>query len=274
MSDEKCQLTSNEVVARLRAHTEKEWNGYRFLMRDAADEIERLTRELAKARGKLRDDWNRFMDALRAEVGRHLNADETFDRKRFEKAPCYICGYNGAGYYQPGLHRCAAQYHGYKLPIEQVSSDPLANNVDELEYRRQEMTTMGDEIRFQRAEIERLTRERQEWQDAAEKKGVAWFSKAEECDRLRAALEALYECQVSSESTEERRPKVSAAMRLAREALRPADETRLAGALEFLPDETAECKHEWRPTLAENATHAFRCRKCGEFKRRAPNETK
>ena len=34
-----------------------------------------------------------------------------FDRKRFEKAPCYLCGYNGAGYYQPGTHPCAEKYH-------------------------------------------------------------------------------------------------------------------------------------------------------------------
>jgi len=33
------------------------------------------------------------------------------DRARFEKAPCYLCGYNGPGYYQPGTHSCAAKYH-------------------------------------------------------------------------------------------------------------------------------------------------------------------
>jgi hypothetical protein len=27
---------------------------------------------------------------------------------RFDRAPCYICGYNGEGYYQPEQHTCAA----------------------------------------------------------------------------------------------------------------------------------------------------------------------
>lgn len=29
----------------------------------------------------------------------------------FEEAPCFICGYNGPGYYQPEQHPCAALYH-------------------------------------------------------------------------------------------------------------------------------------------------------------------
>ena len=33
------------------------------------------------------------------------------DKKRFEKAPCYLCGYNGPGYYQPNQHPCAVRYH-------------------------------------------------------------------------------------------------------------------------------------------------------------------
>lgn len=33
------------------------------------------------------------------------------DRKRFEQAPCYLCEYNGPGYYQPATHPCAARYH-------------------------------------------------------------------------------------------------------------------------------------------------------------------
>lgn len=35
-----------------------------------------------------------------------------FDRKRFEQAPCYLCGYNGEGYYSSNIHPCAAIYHG------------------------------------------------------------------------------------------------------------------------------------------------------------------
>jgi hypothetical protein len=33
------------------------------------------------------------------------------DVKRFDCAPCYLCGYNGAGYYQPDQHPCATRYH-------------------------------------------------------------------------------------------------------------------------------------------------------------------
>jgi hypothetical protein len=33
------------------------------------------------------------------------------DVSRFEKAPCYICGYNGVGYFQPSVHPCAEKYH-------------------------------------------------------------------------------------------------------------------------------------------------------------------
>lgn len=29
----------------------------------------------------------------------------------FEEAPCFLCGYNGPGYYQPEQHPCAALYH-------------------------------------------------------------------------------------------------------------------------------------------------------------------
>jgi len=33
------------------------------------------------------------------------------DRARFEKAPCYLCGYNGPEYFQPEQHLCAERYH-------------------------------------------------------------------------------------------------------------------------------------------------------------------
>lgn len=36
---------------------------------------------------------------------------DRIDKRRFEKAPCYLCGYNGPGYYQPNTHPCAAKYH-------------------------------------------------------------------------------------------------------------------------------------------------------------------
>jgi len=36
---------------------------------------------------------------------------DRLDRRQFEQAPCYLCGYNGEGYYQPKTHPCAVRYH-------------------------------------------------------------------------------------------------------------------------------------------------------------------
>lgn len=38
-----------------------------------------------------------------------------FNRQLFERPPCYICGYNGQLYYQPGMHPCAQFYHQHAL---------------------------------------------------------------------------------------------------------------------------------------------------------------
>lgn len=43
--------------------------------------------------------------ALRAELERYKRA---LRRRGLSPAPCDICGYNGAGYYQPSQHECAA----------------------------------------------------------------------------------------------------------------------------------------------------------------------
>lgn len=34
-----------------------------------------------------------------------------FNRQLFERAPCYLCVYNGELYYQPTKHPCAKLYH-------------------------------------------------------------------------------------------------------------------------------------------------------------------
>jgi hypothetical protein len=52
---------------------------------------------------------------------------DEFDRKRFEQAPCYLCGYNGAGYYQPATHPCANRYHASQQGEKRVTPlSPLA----------------------------------------------------------------------------------------------------------------------------------------------------
>lgn len=37
--------------------------------------------------------------------------DMLFARGAMEEAPCFCCGYNGPGYYQPGTHPCAKRHH-------------------------------------------------------------------------------------------------------------------------------------------------------------------
>ncbi len=41
------------------------------------------------------------------------------DKLRFERAPCYLCGYNSHDYYQPNVHPCAKLYH---MPEDTVES--------------------------------------------------------------------------------------------------------------------------------------------------------
>lgn len=59
---------------------------------------------------------------------------ETIDRRRFERAPCYICGYNGPGYFHRDTHACAVQYHDgpaargeqYEKPASLATDEALA----------------------------------------------------------------------------------------------------------------------------------------------------
>lgn len=37
--------------------------------------------------------------------------DMLFARGAMEEAPCFCCGYNGPGYYQPDTHPCAKRHH-------------------------------------------------------------------------------------------------------------------------------------------------------------------
>lgn len=53
---------------------------------------------------------------LRKATGEMVRLVETppesvMDVARFAQAPCYLCGYNGGGYYQPATHPCAERYH-------------------------------------------------------------------------------------------------------------------------------------------------------------------
>lgn len=37
--------------------------------------------------------------------------DRLFRSRAMDTPPCFCCGYNGHGYYQPGTHPCAARHH-------------------------------------------------------------------------------------------------------------------------------------------------------------------
>ena len=34
-----------------------------------------------------------------------------FAMDAMKEAPCFCCGYNGPGYYQPDVHKCAERHH-------------------------------------------------------------------------------------------------------------------------------------------------------------------
>lgn len=40
--------------------------------------------------------------------------DMLFARGAMEDAPCFCCGYSGAGYYQPATHPCAKRHHALR----------------------------------------------------------------------------------------------------------------------------------------------------------------
>lgn len=49
-----------------------------------------------------------FADA-EIEIGRLQ--DMLFELGAMRYAPCFCCGYNGPGYYQPATHSCAIRHH-------------------------------------------------------------------------------------------------------------------------------------------------------------------
>jgi hypothetical protein len=49
-------------------------------------------------------------DLLDKKVMRKLH-DRLFAIGAMEEPPCFCCGYNGHGYYNPAQHACAARHH-------------------------------------------------------------------------------------------------------------------------------------------------------------------
>ena len=55
-------------------------------------------------------------DRLRADLAQAQKDAERFKKRLFElremeNPPCFVCGYNGSGYYSPDTHNCAANHH-------------------------------------------------------------------------------------------------------------------------------------------------------------------
>jgi hypothetical protein len=77
------------------------------------------------------------------------------DTTRFATAPCYLCGYSGAGYFQPKTHPCAVEYHRINDLMEALR-DPLiaAERVFKLERELAEMTEERDTFAGQLADRE------------------------------------------------------------------------------------------------------------------------
>lgn len=72
--------------------------------------------EVYKARAELHDYYGAQLAALRAEIERLTT--RLFDRGEMDKPPCFVCGYNGAGYYNPDTHPCAAKHHAARASVK------------------------------------------------------------------------------------------------------------------------------------------------------------
>lgn len=73
-----------------------------------ADSIITMLQSLRDERRRLKSDHDALAEA--AEYIERLE-DRLFAAGAMEQAPCFCCGYNGPGYYQPGSHPCAKRHH-------------------------------------------------------------------------------------------------------------------------------------------------------------------
>lgn len=53
-------------------------------------------------------------------------SDQAINPRLFERSPCYRCGYNGPGYYQPDMHACAKDYHEHVRSQARTREELLA----------------------------------------------------------------------------------------------------------------------------------------------------
>ena len=80
----------------VRQEEREKWAGYVSISKAKV-----LERELANAKEKIE----------RLEKDKERYAGAAFKAGAMHKAPCFYCGYNGEGYYQPNKHPCAERHH-------------------------------------------------------------------------------------------------------------------------------------------------------------------
>lgn len=55
--------------------------------------------------------WSWLESARRADTRARELEDRLFALGAMDEPPCFCCGYNGPGYYQPNVHKCAERHH-------------------------------------------------------------------------------------------------------------------------------------------------------------------
>lgn len=78
------------------------------LIEKADAERDALIRERDSAKADLEDVCDQ-RDAAMKDAERYRS--KLFELGVMEDAPCFFCGYNGPGYFQPTTHPCAAEHH-------------------------------------------------------------------------------------------------------------------------------------------------------------------
>ena len=76
----------------------------------ALSELPRELRDLAQNL-KAYSQAQKRRRALQAAAEIERLQDLLFARGAMDDAPCFCCGYNGPGYFNPGTHPCAKRHH-------------------------------------------------------------------------------------------------------------------------------------------------------------------
>lgn len=73
-----------------------------------------LERLRAASMGRVVPGYSKRALIAEAAVAMQTYEDMLFARGGMDDAPCFCCGYNGRGYYQPDTHPCAKRHHALR----------------------------------------------------------------------------------------------------------------------------------------------------------------